>query len=282
MKVCISMWSVHAYFFNQTWNTADFVRYAGQLGVEGVELLSLFWRDQVKELPVIKEALKSHQLLPACYCACNNFVVKESKARQEQLEEVTGAVDMAAELGAGVVRVFSGDLPDDGSITYDQGMEYVLEGLSRAAEYAAKQNIVLSLENHGLFAGKSDQVLAIIRHINSPYLTSNFDTGNFLLVGQDPDEAIDELAQMISHVHVKDFLKVNEKTEGQLYPALNGEWYTGCIPGEGQVNLSSIFSKLSASGYDGWISIEFEGNEEPMAGTARSVDYVKKLLSSLP
>ena len=72
---------------------------------------------------------------------------------------------------------------------------------------------MLCIENHGLFAGRSDQVLEIINEIGSPALKSTFDTGNFVLVGQNPENAVEELKGYIDHVHVKDFLQSDVKNK---------------------------------------------------------------------
>ncbi|WP_052737909.1 TIM barrel protein [Bacillus sp. SA1-12] len=67
-----------------------------------------------------------------------------------------------------------------------QGIAYVLKGLSECCQYAEKKGVYLYIENHGLFAGRNDQVIDIINKIGSPMQKSTFDTGNFLLVDQDP------------------------------------------------------------------------------------------------
>lgn len=136
------------------------------------------------------------------------------------------------------------------------------------------------MENHGLFAGRSDQVADVIRRVNSSALRSTFDTGNFLLVGQSPNEAIDQLKDNVKHVHVKDFLKVEETGKGVLR-ALNGDYYLGKTAGEGEVDLRYIFNELNQNGYSGWLTVEFEGIEEPSAGSIQAVDYVDGIVAVL-
>ncbi|MFS0837541.1 sugar phosphate isomerase/epimerase family protein [Paenibacillus sp. 1P03SA] len=193
MRISLSMWSVHTYWYGGKWGVTDFLRFAAGTKAEGVELLSVFWKDRERELPEIDRALDELGLKVACFCACNNFVSADAEERAAQLREVKEAVDMAVHFGAPVVRVFSGDRPDD-KMPVDEGMGYVLEGLKAAAAYAEEKGKVLCLENHGLFAGRSDQVSAIIREVGSPALLSTFDTGNFLLVGQDPSSAVQRAA----------------------------------------------------------------------------------------
>lgn len=280
MNISLSMWSVHKYWYEGKWDTVDFLGFASEAGVTGVELLSCFWRDKEKDIPLIDEALQKHGLKVACFSACNNFVVADDSQRQAQLKEVTDAVDAAVHFGAKVVRVFSGDLPND-SISFEQGMQYVIEGLSAAAQYAEQKGVTLCLENHGLFAGRSDQVMSIIREVNSHALRSTFDTGNFLLVGQSSSDAINELKGYVGHVHVKDFVPVPEGTTGAVIRALTGELFLGKIAGEGAVDLKYIFGELKKSNFDGWLTVEFEGDEEPQHGSMEAVNHVTRIVATL-
>ncbi|MFK4997046.1 sugar phosphate isomerase/epimerase family protein [Bacillus sp. N9] len=63
--------------------------------------------------------------------------------------------------------------------TYEDGRDWIVEGLKRCAQMAEQEQIYLAIENHGLLAGRSEQVEEIIKKVNSPYVKSTFDTGNF-------------------------------------------------------------------------------------------------------
>jgi sugar phosphate isomerase/epimerase len=279
MKVSLSMWSVHRYWYEGQWDTVRFIEFAASAGAQGVELLSCFWRDKEKEIPLIEQALQAHGLPVACFCACNNFVTEDAQARRDQVKEVTDAVDAAVRFGAKVVRVFSGD--SNGRLSYETALQHIVDGLKASARYAEENGVVLCLENHGLFAGLSGQVLDVIRRVGSDALRSTFDTGNFLLVGQDPREALEELKPYVRHVHVKDFEKLPPGETSRGYAALTGERYVGRIVGEGEIDLAHLLGELHRSGYDGWLSVEFEGEEEQTLGSERSVRYTAELVGKL-
>ncbi|UOK56134.1 hypothetical protein MGI18_13910 [Bacillus sp. OVS6] len=42
MKVALSMWSVHKYWYEGKWSILDFIDFAGTTKAQGVELLSIF------------------------------------------------------------------------------------------------------------------------------------------------------------------------------------------------------------------------------------------------
>src|SRR5690606_26232375 len=160
-------------------------------------------------------------------------------------------------------------------------MEWILEFMKECAKYAEKQGIVLGIENHGLFAGKSEQVINLIKKVGSDYIRSTIDTGNFLLVDENPSNAVANLKDYAVHVHIKDFEKISEKKDkGPIFQSIAGHLYIGKIAGEGNVDLKWILKELESANYPGWISVEFEGTEEPKYGTEKSLQNLKELLKS--
>jgi sugar phosphate isomerase/epimerase len=280
MKTSLSVWSCHHYFYDKTWKNIDFIRFTGRnTRAEGIELLHRFWYPEAESPVAIEKALQQENLQIACVSASNNFAVPDAARRAEQLRQITESVDIAAMFGAKIVRVFSGNRQE--GVDFAEARRWIVEGLKAATEYAESKNVVLCLENHGLFAGKSEQVLGIIRDVGSDSLRSTFDMGNFLLVDEEPGDALETLLPVVAHVHGKDFIRVEEGFAGESYEALSGSRYAGKVLGEGGVDVRGLLERLQSGGYDGWVSVEFEGNEEQKEGSIRSVEYVKRVLESI-
>ncbi|MBP3967268.1 sugar phosphate isomerase/epimerase family protein [Paenibacillus lignilyticus] len=277
MKIAISVWSCHKYLYDGSWQNADFIDYAASVGAQGVELLSVFWNKE-SDVPAVHEALARTGIKLACFGACNDFVKTTAEEREVQLQDIILAVDMAVEFGAEVVRVFAGDRKE--GISYEQAKGWIVEGLAKGAAYAESKGVVLCLENHGIFAGKSEQVQDIITLVGSPALRSTFDMGNFLLVDDVPAQAFEALHPLIRHVHAKDFLRVGEDQKEGVLRALSGQPFIGAVPTEGDVGVASIVGKLAGVGYDGWMSIEYEGLEEQKSGTARAVEKLAEAVEA--
>ncbi len=143
--------------------------------------------------------------------------------------------------------------------------------------------MTLVLENHGLFAGRADQIRQIIETIGSPALRANLDTGNFLLVNQDPAEAVRDLAARAGYVHLKDFRRLGEgETADESYGALDGSRYVGTVIGQGDVDLPAVLGHLRSAGYDGWLSIEYEGTYDAKEELAQSVHATQDLIGRHP
>lgn len=278
MKVAVSMWSLHREFYAGRLDVVDFIRWVADTEADGVELLDVFWKDHGTEGPKVLDALRETDLAVGAYAVGNNFVIPDAEARARQVEVITRGIDMARYLDSKVVRVFAGDLAE--GIGFDEARDWIIDGLRKAAAYAEDKGITLALENHGLLAGKGAQVQGLIEEVGSTALKATIDTGNFLLVNEDPVHAVKILASLAGHVHFKDF-RPAQADEAPSYPALSGKRFVGTIIGEGVVDTEAILGILKDSGYDGWLSVEFEGLEEEKLGAASSVANLVAALEEL-
>ncbi|SHF75068.1 sugar phosphate isomerase/epimerase family protein [Ornithinibacillus halophilus] len=277
MKISVSMYSVHKVVQTEGWSPVDFVHFAKSIQADGVELLDIYWKDKEKEIPEVLKEVKEQGLVVSAYDVTNNFVVESEEERMQQVEKVKDGIRVAKQLGTNIVRTFCGDL--SGDLTYEDGQEWIVDGLKKAAEFAEQEEVYLAIENHGLLAGRSEQVEEIIAKVGSPFVKSTFDTGNFLLVHQDPKQSFDRLKKEIVHVHFKDFRKKDPSEDVNGFRSMKGEELIGTIPGDGQVDLGYVVNGLNENGYDGWLSIEYEGVEDPKEANLECVNRLKKLLS---
>lgn len=277
MKLSLSMYScVRAVQAGQL-DLMGFVDYAAAQGVAGVELLDMFWTDAERELPAVKGRIAAAGMDVAVYSISNNFIQPDANARARELADLKRGVDIALELGTAIVRVFSGSARE--GVSQEQGSAWILEGLSAGAAYAETRGITLALENHGKFAGRSDQVREIIDAVASPALRVNLDTGNFLPVGQNPTAATKHLADLVVLMHLKDMRRATGAEASHVFADPDGQLLTGCVIGAGLVDLAAIRAIMDGAGYDGWWSLEYEGAEDSLAvGVPRSLAYARALL----
>ena len=214
----------------------------------------------------------------AVYSIGNDFFQPERSAWEKQLADAKSGVEVADRLGVRTLRVFSGNAKP--GYAFEDGLAWIVEGLAALAAYAERYKVTLALENHGLMAGRSDQVRQVIDAVGSPALRANIDTGNFLLVGQNPTDAARDLAPLAALVHLKDFRRARPDETAHIYKALDGTPFTGAVVGQGQVDLPAIVALLDAAGYDGWLSLEYEGGDDPLTvGVPQSLQAAQGLLA---
>ncbi|WP_221566020.1 sugar phosphate isomerase/epimerase [Alkalihalobacillus sp. TS-13] len=279
MKISVSMYSLASTLKKENWSVIDFIKYADQIALDGVELLDIYWKNKEnkeEEMQEVVEALNKYNLQVSAYDVTNNFIKEAVADRAQEAEKVKDGIRTAKKLGSNIVRVFCGDLRGD--LTYEEGQAWIVEGLKECAELAEQEKVYLAIENHGLLAGKSRQVEDIIRNVNSSYVKSTFDTGNFLLVHEKPTSAFDRLKNDIINVHFKDFREKLPDETLKGFKSLEGVELIGTVPGDGEVDLFYIVNGLKEVGYKGWLSIEYEGFDDAKEANEEAVNRLKQLL----
>lgn len=278
MRLAVSMWSYVRAVQAGRMDIPGFIREAKRAGADGVELLTYFYKDPVVDRALAKQALEETGLPCPIYSISQNFAKLDPAVRTAELEKIKFGVGEAKFYGSEVVRVFAGDVAE--GITFDMARGWIIEGLVAASLYAAEHGVRLALENHGSLAGRGEQVRGLIEEVRAKsgtdVLGANPDTGNFLLVGQQSHEAIAEVAQYAHMVHFKDFAPAPDDHTGFAYTGREGERYVGTAVGEGRVDLARCIHELRVAGFDGWLSVEYEGEEAPETAVARSIASAKR------
>ncbi len=277
MKLAVSMWSLVSYAKANRIDAPAFVRYAATIGADGVELLDVFWRDKERELPEVQAAVRHSGLAVSAYAIGNDLVHPDARERTRQVQSIRDGVDTARRLGTQLLRVFSGS--EKPGVAVEDGVRWIVDGLRAGAAYAAEHQVTLVLENHGLFAGRADQIRRIIEEVDAPALRANIDTGNFLLVNQDPVRAARDLAALAAYVHLKDFRALgHDEHVAEAYTGLDGARFVGMVIGAGDVQLGAVLGALRDASYDGWLSIEYEGTGDAKEGLEQSVRATRALM----
>ena len=280
MKIGVSMWSYVRAVKEGRLDIPGFIHEAKRAGANGVELLDFFYRDVVSDRQAALLALRETGLPCPIFSISQNFAKPTEEERRSQLDKIKFGVDEAGHFGAGTVRVFAGDVAE--GITFDQAREWIIEGLAEASKYAESKGKRLALENHGTLAGRGDQVRGIIEDVRNragnDALGANPDTGNFLIVNQPSHEAIRQVADLAYMVHFKDFAPEPAGHQGFAYSTVDGRKVVGTAVGEGSVDLAACIQALKDAGFDGWLSVEYEGEEDPISAVKRSIENARKFL----
>jgi sugar phosphate isomerase/epimerase len=273
------MWSFFPYFQQGKIDVMQFVEHAKKLEVDGVELLDFFWKNQSEEMPAVKARLEEMNLPVSAYAVSNNFVQSSPDARSAQVDVIKRGVDSALFLGTRKVRVFAGDLVE--GITFDKAFNWIVGGLTAAARYAERHGVILALENHGRLAGKGEQIRTIIDEVGSEALRANVDTGNFLMLDQNPVDAVRQIAALTASVHLKDLKAVADDFEGPVHTSNGGKKFLATIIGEGDIDLNRVAMFLKGAGYKDYMTIEYEGDTDCAEGVAKSVAFTRQLIAKI-
>ncbi len=164
---------------------------------------------------------------------------------------------------------------------FDDALPMLAQGCRAVAEFAAQRGIRTMMENHGFFAQDSERVEKLVNAVNHPNFGLLVDIGNFLCADEDPQLAVGRVAPYAFHVHAKDFhVKAgNEPNPGVGWFRSRGENYLrGAIIGHGAVPIVPCLRILRKAGYDGVLSVEFEGMEDPLQGITLGLENLRRYL----
>ena len=142
--------------------------------------------------------------------------------------------------------------------TKEDAIKWCVESIEKCLPAAEKAGVILALENHWGLTTYPDDLLRILKSIESPWLGVNLDTGNF--VG-DPYAQFAQLAPYAKIVQAKTYYG-------------GGEWYTL------ELDYTRIGRILADANYSGYVSLEMEGKENPDVAVPKSIEMLRQAFNA--
>jgi sugar phosphate isomerase/epimerase len=244
---------------------------AGEMGFDAVEILHRQMKD---ESPGYLQQLKRRAFLHGMslngFSTHQGFLFPKKEERQKNVDNTIRYIEMAYAMGIPTLRVNTGTWrtskdfdelmknrgiePPQPGFTDEDGYKWVIDGLTGCLKAAEKCGVTLGLENHWGLGRTPEGVMRIVDAINSPWLQVTMDTGNFL---EDPYDKLEKLAPKTVLVQVKTYYG-------------GGLWYTL------DLDYDRIAKMLHRHKYHGFLSLEFEGKEDPKTAVPRSLAMLRK------
>ena len=114
----------------------------------------------------------------------NNFTTADKALRTEGVRHIQQWVEVAARLGAPVLRVFADTQMKaqtwetaSGGVPREQVEEWIAADLRVCAQHAAKFGVIIGVQNHGDFLKTGAEHLSLIQRVDSPWSGPIVDTG---------------------------------------------------------------------------------------------------------
>jgi len=261
--------SVSSYSFVQLNKSAlEIVPLAKELGFAAIEFTDGAVPDRETALRVRDECAKA-ELPIICYTVGADFL--KASPPDDEIRRVCGRVDIAEALGAGKMRhdpSWGIPAPLNTHNTFAQTLPILARCCREVTEYAAAKGVVTMIENHGYFVQDSARVAALVGAVGHPNFGVLADIGNFLCADEDSAAACGNVSTLTRHVHAKDFHVKSGASDNPgegWFRSRAGNYLRGAIVGHGVVPVRQCLGVLRRAGYDGYVSIEFEGMENCLA-----------------
>jgi L-ribulose-5-phosphate 3-epimerase len=267
---------VSTYSFWQFRNTAlrnieTCMDLAADMGFDGVEILHRQMEDESNDyLQRLKRKMFVHGMHLCGFSTHQGFLSPDAAVRQKNVDHTVHCIELAYKLGIPTMRVNTGTWgtsknfdelmknrgiePPRAGYTDEDGFGWVIDGLGKCLKTAERCGVLLALENHWGLGRTPEGLLRIVNAIDSPWLQILMDTGNFL---EDPYDRLEKIAPKTVFVQAKTYYG-------------GGLWYSL------DLDYPRIAALLRKHNYRGYISLEFEGKEDPRTAVPKSLALLRK------
>jgi sugar phosphate isomerase/epimerase len=244
-------YSYRKYFESGQMKMEDFILKAVELGIDGVDITTYWLKSTEPAYLVGLRHLAFKNGVPFSGAAIGtNMCEPDPQKRAQELEKIKSWVDATELLGASHLRVFGGELPEGAS--EEQGIRWVVETMKPACDYAAKKGITLGLESHGGITSKASTIIEILRRVDSPYAGCNLDINHF---PKNEYAQIEACVPYATHAHIRDVFSESKQP----------------------IDLDRVWQLFAKAGYKGYMSAEYEGEEDSMTGVPKLIEKIKTL-----
>jgi sugar phosphate isomerase/epimerase len=244
---------------------------AARMGFDAVEILHM---QMESEGPGYLQALKRRAFVNGMslvgLSTHQGFLSPDETVRRKNIDHTIHTIELAYALGIPTIRVNTGRWgtskdfdelmanrgiePNLEGYTDDDGFKWVIDSLEQCLPAAEKCGVTLGLENHWGLGRTPEGVLRIVNAIDSPWLQCTLDTGNFL---EDPYDRLEQMAPQTVFVQAKTYYG-------------GGLWYSL------ELDYPRIAAMLRKQGYKGYVSLEFEGNEDWQTAIPKSLAVLRE------
>ncbi|GAA4321870.1 hypothetical protein GCM10023115_49660 [Pontixanthobacter gangjinensis] len=263
-KLSLAQWSLHPLIHDGTIDPLDFARTASEMGFEGIEYVSGFYSEKLKDAKdperKMQEILDTLKARSEKYNMRNVLIMVDGEGdlaandvteRDKAVENHKKWIDAASFLGCHSIRVnlFGSDIPEEWQANS-------IDALKKLSAYGAEKNINVLVENHGLLSSNADLLVEVMRQVNMENCGTLPDFGNFCLK-REGDARWDA-----------DCVEEYPRYEGveKMMPyakAVSAKSYTFNSTGEEElIDYKKMLKIVKEGGYSGYIGVEFEGEED--------------------
>lgn len=256
LKISLAQWSLHRALEKGEIKAIDFAQIAkNTYDINAVEYVNQFYVDMAtssKFWSQMRQRAEGEGVKNLLIMVDNEGELgsPDGVERKTAIENHYKWVDAAQLLGCHSIRVNA-----FGKGTKREIHSALIDGLGSLAEYGEKQNINVLVENHGLHTSDGKFIISIMQQVNSPFLGTLPDFGNWCLAEQWGSTQNNKCNEIYDHYEgVTDFLPFAKGVSAKSYNFDNQG-------NETYLDYPRFLEIVKESDFDGYIGIEYEGEK---------------------
>jgi sugar phosphate isomerase/epimerase len=249
------------------------IRESGGLGVDLME--GIAGPPSVAELRTLVE---DAGLVVSSHIGGRNLTQADPVARQEGVDAIRRLIDDSRELGTDVLLITTGGCAEGQDPA--EARRNVAHALAEVLPHARQAGVTLTIEDFGSPVAPYQTSAEVMEtcELAGPDLMVTYDSGNMIMGDEDPVVFLRAVAPRLRHAHAKDWALVPDDQARLRSRA--GKGYVGATTGNGVLDYPAIIAELQALNYQGYLSFEYEGPDDPVEETRRGMGYLSELLHS--
>ena len=260
LKTSLNAFSFNGPLSNGSMTISDMLDFCATTGFEGVDITGYYFKGYPNVPPdeylyQIKRKAFRLGIEISGTGVRNDFTIADKAKREQEIVLVKNWIEVAAKIGAPVIRIFAGNQKNEG-LSKEQVTDWMLKDIQTCVDYGKQHGVIIGLQNHNDFIQTADQVINIIEAINSEWLGLILDTGSYRV--HDPYE---EIAKSIKHT-------VNWQIKENVF--INGA--------EKETDMDKLMGIIKSSGYKGYLPIETLGEGDPKTKVNTLFTKLKKAM----
>jgi sugar phosphate isomerase/epimerase len=270
-RIAVSTYSFWQFKHQDLRDVEACINRSAEMGFDGVEILHRQMESEENTyLQKLKRAAFVNGVDLCGFSTHQGFLSPDEAVRQKNIDHTIHCIELAYQLGIPTMRVNTGtwgtskdfdelmknrgiESPREG-YTDEDGFGWVIDSLEKCLPAAERCGVLMGLENHWGLGRTPEGVMRVVNAIDSPWLQVTMDTGNFL---EDPYDRLEQLADKAVLVQAKTYYG-------------GGLWY------ELDLDYPRIAKMLREHKYRGYVSLEFEGREDPLTGIPKSLAMLRE------
>lgn len=290
MKFAVSSYSLSSLVRNGEKTEKELIAVAKELGFDGIEFAEIHTPDGTEKeayAQELKAECEKQGVELVQYSVGADFIYGSDGSLEDEISRLKKEVDIAYALGVkGMRHDATGGYKDEDKKYkgFEQALPRIIKGYREVTEYAEKKGIKTMIENHGYFCQDSDRVERIITGVSHKNFGALIDMGNFLCADENPVTAVSRLAPFASYIHAKDF-HIKRGSEfapcDGFFKSRGGNFLRGAVLGHGNVPVFQVLNIIKDSGYNGYITLEFEGHEDAVMACKWGLNTLKEMCKAL-
>ena len=268
MKVCCSSYSFHRAFDKGIMDIESFLKIMYHLKVGGVELLDLHLipnRENLRELKRLALRLGIEIAAITIHPSLEFPSISPYKcvAARDPLGKIKKWIDLAFFMGSPILRVDV--LRTSKETTEKEAIRENIDCIKKSIPNAIEKGITMGIENHGGTTSTAENILKIVKGVDSEWYGVVLDVGNFGFE-ENAYEEMDKLAPYAILCHAKTY------EFGLGWQGLESYWE------EKKIDYRRVMGILRRNGFNGYLSLEYEGQEAEETAVPKGVEFLRKII----